>query len=120
RAVGALIDQVGERDHGQREGGHWVVRFGWKKRGEGIQCEQGGDACQRDHSKNDWRHAVSTIDPAIHRVIYRLSIRGNGFGWYGRCRRRAVRARAGPSLRRTGISSRSPGCGSSFISLTNG
>ena len=49
----ALVDEVGDGDHGEREGTEEVVSAGGKERWGDVPEQECGDPCERDDSEED-------------------------------------------------------------------
>jgi hypothetical protein len=49
----ALVDEVGDSDHGEREGSEEVVSAGGKEGRGDVPEQECGDPCERDDSEED-------------------------------------------------------------------
>ncbi len=85
--VCALVEQIGESNHRQRECAKNIVGSGRKPLRDGIPHEQHSDACQCDKSEDYGKGPMSAIDPAEHRpfspTLHKGAIRMTSARWHG-------------------------------------
>ena len=85
RTMRGLIDEVSNRDHGQRKCGKNVMRIGWKELGKSVPHDKHPNAGQRDHTENYRERAMRPVKTNIHSPLLptrqKETIKRSGRAW---------------------------------------
>jgi len=81
--VDELINEVGDGDHGQREGAEKVVAAGREKPRESVPDEQYPDVGESDDAEEDREGAVGAVEATVHRLIMDCGAKGSCKGGGG-------------------------------------
>lgn len=68
--MNGLIDEVGERDHGERKGAEKVVGAGGKEGRGNVPHQESGNAGERDGSQEDGDGSVGSVEAGVHDADY--------------------------------------------------
>ena len=79
----ALVDEVGNSDHGERKGAEKLVGTGREKRRGNIPHQQRSDDGERDDSQKDWNCAAGAGEADVHGADYMgLAVRIDACGFW--------------------------------------